>query len=524
MILLRRAFRRKPVGALPPELLSEDGTEILQPVIAGRGAKRTRGPALFIRIVDDEDVLVGFLVLRLEIGFGCVAAIAPRIDAKHIDGRLALDDPFGKLPAGAAGGGDAEAVAFAQPEVRHIPCRTDDRVAVRGVGDGAVIDLLHTGLAKGGHAVHGGFDMRLQTLKVLLEQLIFGIGTRAVDIACRGTSLVRAEDQATRLLAHVPAAVGIAKDAHFRQPGCLTRLDVVMRLGDDVLMLDRDDRNVQPDHAACLAREVAGGADHMLACDLALVGGDFPLAGGGAGDTCHRGVAVDFGAAVARAARQRLGQVGRLDIAVTRMADGADQPFGVAERPDVLHLVRGEEVHINADGARDTGILPVFVHPVLGLGEADVGDIAEADIHAGFFLKLLIELHGIFMNLADRIGHVEQRQQACGMPCRPRGQLLALDQDNVRPALFREMVKRADADYPASDDNNTCMRFHNGTLQIFRSGHYPRRRLLLGNPAGFAVSDSRAALTPRLLGAGHAAHERMLGKQARKLRLPCDQF
>ena len=192
-----------------------------------------------------------------------------------------------------------------------------------------------------------------------------------------------------------------------------------MRLGDDILMLDRDDRNIQPDHAACLAREVAGGADHMLACDLALVGGDFPLAGGGAGDTCHRSVAVDFGAAVARAARQRLGQVGRLDIAVTRMADGTNQPFGVAERPDVLHLLRGEEVHINADGARDTGILPVFVHPVLGLGEADVGDIAEADIHAGFFLKLLIELHGIFMNLADRVGHVEQRQQACGVPCRP---------------------------------------------------------------------------------------------------------
>ena len=57
VILLRRAFRRKPVGALPSELLSEDGTEILQPVIAGRGAKRTRSPALFIRIVDDDCLL-----------------------------------------------------------------------------------------------------------------------------------------------------------------------------------------------------------------------------------------------------------------------------------------------------------------------------------------------------------------------------------------------------------------------------------------------------------------------------------
>ena len=78
----------------------------------------------------------------------------------------------------------------------------------------------------------------------------------------------RGRGQATRLLAHVPAAAGSRRTPISGSPP--DGLNVVMRLGDDVLMLDRDDRNVQPDHAACLAREVAGGADHMLACDLAL--------------------------------------------------------------------------------------------------------------------------------------------------------------------------------------------------------------------------------------------------------------
>ena len=42
-------FGSKQLGSLlPSELLSEDGTKILEPVIAGRGAKRTCGPALFM--------------------------------------------------------------------------------------------------------------------------------------------------------------------------------------------------------------------------------------------------------------------------------------------------------------------------------------------------------------------------------------------------------------------------------------------------------------------------------------------
>ena len=52
-----------------------------------------------------------------------------------------------------------------------------------------------------------------------------------------------------------------------------------MRLGDDVLVLDRDDRHVEADHRAGLAREIAGRRDDVLAGDVALVGLHQPLAG-----------------------------------------------------------------------------------------------------------------------------------------------------------------------------------------------------------------------------------------------------
>ena len=43
---------------------------------------------------------------------------APRIDAEHINGRLAVYNPLRQLPACATSGGDAEAVTFIQPDYR----------------------------------------------------------------------------------------------------------------------------------------------------------------------------------------------------------------------------------------------------------------------------------------------------------------------------------------------------------------------------------------------------------------------
>ena len=155
----------------------------------------------------------------------------------------------------------------------------------------------------------------------------------------------------------------------------------------------------------------------MFAGDLALVGGHFPFARCGTRDSGHSCVAIDFRAAVTRAAGHRLRQICWLDIAVIRVLDRPDKAVRIAERPDLLHLLRGEKIDLYPDGAGDTGILPIFVHPLLRLCQPDIRHIAETDIHAGFFLQFLVELHRIFVNLPDRIGHVEQRQKARRMPC-----------------------------------------------------------------------------------------------------------
>jgi len=64
------------------------------------------------------------------------------------------------------------------------------------------------------------------------------------------------------------------------------------------------------------------------------------------------------------------------------------------------------------------------------------------------------------VELANRVAHVEKRQQARSMPggaCRKLG---ALDQGDVGPALFCQMIERADPDNPTADDQDPNMCLH----------------------------------------------------------------
>ena len=110
-------------------------------------------------------------------------------------------------------------------------------------------------------------------------------------------------------------------------------------------------------------------------------------------------------------------------------------PSVEAERPDLLELRGRELVDLDADGLGDAGVIHELVPAVGGARQADVGAAREADMLAGFLLELAVELDRIFVNLPDRIGHVEERQEARRVPGRAGGELLALDEERVGDAL-----------------------------------------------------------------------------------------
>ena len=230
-----------------------------------------------------------------------------------------------------------------------------------------------------------------------------------------------------------------------------------MRFGDDVLVLDRNHRNVEADHGACLPGEVSGRGDDVLAGNVALVSLHHPLAIRLLLNAGHGGVAVDLCPARTRALCHGLGEVGRLDVTIIRMLDGTEQAIRLAQRPDLLDLGGREHVHLDADRLGNAGIIHELVPPILGAGEAYVGDFLETDVLARFGFKRVIQLDRVFVNLTHRVGQVEQRQQARGVPGGARCQFLPLDQDDVAPALLREVVERADAHHATADDDHARM-------------------------------------------------------------------
>ena len=488
VIFLFHVASGEPVGPLPAELLAEHGAFLPHALVARRGLQGARGGALLVRVVDDEDMGVGLLVLLEQIIPIRVGPEPARLHAQHVYGGLPFDDPFRQLPTGAAGRGDAEAVAFAQPEVFQPPSGADDGIAIRRVGDGPVIDLLDAALGKGRDAVHGGFDMGFQPLQVFLEQFVFRRLRRAVHIATGRVFLIGSQYEALVLLAHVPRAVRLPQHPHLRQallgPG--RQLRVGFR--DDVLMLDGHHRNVQPHHGPGLARVVAGGGNDMLAQDVALVGLHPPLPAARARYAPHPGVAVDLRALGPGPLGQGLGQIRGLHIAVLRVVEGPHQALRVAKGPEGFHLPRRQELHGHADGAGGGGVLEVLVHALLVHGETDVAHRLEAHRLAGFSLQLGVELDRVLVELPHAVAHVEQRQQAGGMPGGAGGQLPLFHQrDLVPPAFMGQVVQGADPDHPAAYDHCPGVCFHACYVTALREamlsggalGGLPRERLRL---------------------------------------------
>ena len=61
------------------------------------------GGPLLVGIMHGEDVGVGLLVLLDKVAFIGIGSETARIDSHHVNRRLAVNDPLGKLPARAAG-------------------------------------------------------------------------------------------------------------------------------------------------------------------------------------------------------------------------------------------------------------------------------------------------------------------------------------------------------------------------------------------------------------------------------------
>ncbi len=187
------------------------------------------------------------------------------------------------------------------------------------------------------------------------------------------------------------------------------------------------------------------------------------------GRALHRGdlaLLLNFRAAAACALAQRHGEVRRSDVAVIGMVESADDlrrggPVAqLNQGPQLAHLRWAYHLKGHADGIRGTAVLLILIHAIAAGRQAQISGDVKAHVLTGLGGQPLVEVDGVFVQLADRVAHVEQGQQARRMPGRSRGQLRALQQHRVAPTFQGQMVERADADHTATDHYDAGMSFH----------------------------------------------------------------
>ena len=117
-------------------------------------------------------------------------------------------------------------------------------------------------------------------------------------------------------------------------------------------MLGGVQRHVDAGQRADLARPHAGAVDHDVGAHLApssvATPGDAPVLGA---DRRDAHVLDDAYARLARPARERLGGVDGIGLAVLRQVDRADHVVECEQRPALLRLPGGEFLHLEPETA-----------------------------------------------------------------------------------------------------------------------------------------------------------------------------
>ena len=225
-------------------------------------------------------------------------------------------------------------------------------------------------------------------------------------------------------------------------------------LGDEVHVLHPQHRQLEADHPPDLAGPQPAGVDDVLGVDLALVGDHVPRPVGPLAQVGHPRVAVDLGAALAGADGVGVGDAARVDVALDRVEQGADEVLLLEQREHRLGLGGGDDLQVHAEVAAAGLGHAQPVEPLAVVGQHQPAGQVDRAVLPGAGLDRAVQLDRVLLQLGDVGVAVEGVHAAGRVPRRAGRQLLALDEHDVGPAGLGEVVQHRRADDAASDDDD----------------------------------------------------------------------
>ena len=314
----------------------------------------------------------------------------------------------------------------------------------------AVDDPIDASVRHRRNAPDRAFHDRLEALHVGCQELAIEVGRDTVERPGSRIALVAAHAQAADLLAEVDEVVGVAE---LREAG----MDALDRLGEEVLVGHRDDRNGHADQPGDLRGEHPAGVHHHVGADLRAVARVFDRHAGDPAairaDGDDRRLRADPGATLPGAGGQGVGEPRRIQPAIGRQVQRTEHALGRHEREAVLRLLGRDQVERQAECLRPAGLAAELIEP-LGRGrQAERADLMPRGVHAGLGRQTPVQVGPVHHHLRERHRAPELAHEPGGMERRARGQLGAVDQDDLAPAELGQVVgDRGPADTAADDD------------------------------------------------------------------------
>ena len=346
------------------------------------------------------------------------------------------------------------------PEVAPIRQRADQRGEVRAPRERAVDDLPDSGLPQAGHTINRPRELVLDALEVRWQQLHAVVARWAVGEDCPGAGFVDADEEPVALFADVQADVGLPQDGQsgVGRPAALDDPDD--RLGHQVLVGQRGHRQEHAREGEGPAREDPGRADDVLAIDLPVRGPYPPAPRTGGLESRDFGLAQYLRASRPRGPRQCLGEVRRVQVAVAREVEGAEDALVVHQWPQRQSLARVDNPGVDPYGLRRVGEPPILLEVRRARREAEAAGAAQSEI--------LLHLDSELVNLGSRVPRQPDQVQVTGvcadvpgrMPGRTGGQLATLAQRDLRPPFPGQVVEHVASDHPAADDKRSILAIH----------------------------------------------------------------
>src|SRR5262245_704209 len=197
-----------------------------------------------------------------------VLSKAANVNRPEIEGRLAFGDPFGKRHAAATAGRNAEGVeAGANKDAPRLGGFAENEVPVWCEAFRAVDELLDAGGLHGRNTANGELEERLEMLDIIFKKLKLETIWKAVHAPRFRVGLISAHHQSTHLLFPIGETVRVAQRRQIWR-------HTIDRFGDEILVLHRNERNIDTGHTPEIARPLARADHELVASNSSLGGGD----------------------------------------------------------------------------------------------------------------------------------------------------------------------------------------------------------------------------------------------------------